>query len=315
VSRLAAIVAVACGLIVAVAGCGSTSAGACATALPKTAPAPQVELTSDEKSVWAALPPDRSKVPIVVYHGIGSSGGEADDADSITEADFAKQLTLIKHAGYQTISLSTFDKFVHGGNADLPPRPLLLTFDDGRASSWTGGDEVLRDLGYTAVLFLDTGRVSRCEPGYLTWEQLKKIDVKRWTPQLHAGANGHSYIKTGSDETGPFYAYEKPGESFKGWQKRTQADIDQGERSMAEHVDAYKPLAFALPYGSYGQDGTNNPDIPDDLLGYLTLHYPDVFTLDGQGPARSGQAQPVSRIYVTRQTTGGELHSQLVGEG
>ena len=45
---------------------------------------------------------------------------------------------MIQHAGYQTIDLQTFVDFVQGKPVDLPPRPLLLTFDDARADSWTG---------------------------------------------------------------------------------------------------------------------------------------------------------------------------------
>ena len=55
--------------------------------------------------------------------------------------DFAKQMTMIKHAGYQTIGLQTFVDFVRGRPVKLPPRPLLLTFDDARADSWTGSRE------------------------------------------------------------------------------------------------------------------------------------------------------------------------------
>ena len=41
----------------------------------------------------------------------------------------------------------------------LPPRPLLITFDGGRLETWTATDAVLRELGYGAVMFVDTGRV------------------------------------------------------------------------------------------------------------------------------------------------------------
>ncbi|MGZ4292298.1 MAG: hypothetical protein ACXVQQ_06845, partial [Gaiellaceae bacterium] len=74
-------------------------------------------LTPEEKAVWAPLPPDRSAVPVLLYHGIGapSDFSNASDADyGVAAYDFAKQMTMIKHAGYQTIGLQTFVDFVRG---------------------------------------------------------------------------------------------------------------------------------------------------------------------------------------------------------
>ncbi|MGH3042135.1 MAG: hypothetical protein ACRDNG_10440 [Gaiellaceae bacterium] len=77
-------------------------------------------------------------------------------------------------------------------------------------------------------------------------------------------------------------------------------------------MPGYEPLAFALPYGSYGQDGTSDPRIPDELLGWLTEQFDVVFTQDVNALARPGSAQPLGRIQVTRATTGGELHASLL---
>ena len=76
----------------------------------------------------------------------------------------------------------------------LPPRPLLLTFDDARADSWTGSESILQKLHFTAVMFVDVGRVSACDPEYLTWDELRAMErTSRWNNQLHAGPDGHTY--------------------------------------------------------------------------------------------------------------------------
>ena len=118
------LVAFTCANCLFVPGCGG-SADESATAAQRTPrPAPEVVLTAEEKEVWAPLPPDRSGVPALLYHGIGpeSDFSYADDASyGIGFDDFAKQMTMIKHAGYQTIDLPDL--------SELPPgRP-------GRASS------------------------------------------------------------------------------------------------------------------------------------------------------------------------------------
>ena len=43
-----------------------------------------------------------------------------------------------------------------------------------------------------------------------------------------------------------------------------RSDIEWGQETLADHIRDYRPLAFAPPYGNYGQDGTNDPRIPDD---------------------------------------------------
>src|SRR5262245_8754461 len=90
---------------VAVAACGGPEE------LRAPLPAPQVTLTEEEKDVWAPLPPDRSAIPVLLYHGIGeesdfSNAGDA--AYGIQVDDFARQMTMIGHAGYETIDLQTY---------------------------------------------------------------------------------------------------------------------------------------------------------------------------------------------------------------
>jgi hypothetical protein len=310
-----------CGLCLGPAACGSSTHPPRATAEPAAArtplPAPDVALTSGEKQVWAKLPPDRSAIPVLLYHGIGpeSNFSNASDASyGIGAEDFAKQMTMIHHAGYETIDLQTLIDFVQKKPVQLPPRPLLLTFDDARADSWTGADGILRKLHFNAVMFVDVGRVDAGDPEYLTWPELTTVqDSTRWQLQLHSG-KGHTQIHygPGPDDYGPFYAYEEQGEDLDGWRDRVHSDIAWGQTTLADHISAYRPLAFAPPYGSYGQDGTNDPRIPDDLLRWLTDRYDAIFTQDVNARAQAGASQPLGRIQVTRATTGGSLHERLL---
>lgn len=207
---------------------------------------------------------------------------------------------------------------MRGKNVSLPPRPLLLTFDDGRVDSWTGADAILRKLGFEAVMFVDVGNVDSCNAEYLTWRELRTMeDGGVWSLQLHAGPYGHTHIRYGSSpqDTGPFYAYEKEGESFDGWQDRVRTDIERGQSRLDQELPGYQPLAFSPPFGNYGQDGTNDERIPPDLLGWLTGRYEGVFTQDRNAIARAGSTQPLGRVQVLRSTTDGELHELLLSGG
>ena len=121
-------------------------------------------------------------------------------------------------------------------------------------------------------MFVDVGHVEDRNPEYLTWEELATVQSSgRWQLQLHSG-RGHQQIQygPGPNDYGAYYAYEQQDEKFAGWRRRVRSDIDWGHNTLLRHIRAYQPLAFAPPYGNYGQDGTNNPRIPEDLLDWLT---------------------------------------------
>ena len=114
--------------------------------------------------------------------------------------------------------------------------------------------------------------------------------------QLQSGT-GHRRIRYGPapGDVGPFYAYRGSEEVLGGWRERVFSDVTYGEDQLRHHVRGYRPLAFAPPYGNYGQAGTNDPRIPRLLLERLELSFAAVFTQDrdalrhaGRGATRSG---------------------------
>jgi Polysaccharide deacetylase len=258
-------------------------------------------LSAEERKTWAPMPADRSVVPVLLY----PAGFDAQD--------FAHQMALLDHAGYTTITLDDLIRFVKRKPTDLPPHPLLLTFDGGRRDSWTGSDAILRDLGMTAVLFVDVGRVEEEDPDYLTWDELNTLaDGGRWDIQLQSGT-GNRQIRYGPDpdDIGPFYAYRGAEEVLGGWRERVFSDITYGEEQLAFHIHAYRPLAFAPPHGNYGQAGTNDPRIAPELRARLLDSFQLIFTQDRTGLASPGAPNPLGRIEITRDVTNAELHALL----
>jgi peptidoglycan/xylan/chitin deacetylase (PgdA/CDA1 family) len=281
------------------------------------APAPRVVLTADDREAWAPAPPDRAVLPVLLYHGVAPVSGFSKRADAdlgIDPEDFARQMALLDHAGYDTITLDEFIRFIKREQVSLPPRPLLLTFDGARLDSWTGSDAILRELGFNAVLFVDVGRVEEDDREYLTWKELNTLQRSgRWDVQLQSGT-GHHQIRYGPDagDVGPFYAYRGSEERIDGWRERVFSDITWGEEQLAFRVRGYRPLAFAPPYGNYGQAGTNDQRIPRTLLARLLQSFEVVFTQDRSGFASPGAANPLGRTEITRDVTEGEVHTLLV---
>jgi peptidoglycan/xylan/chitin deacetylase (PgdA/CDA1 family) len=284
---------------------------------PASAPPLGVRLTAEEKSVWRPLPVSRAGVPVLLYHGIGEPSESRDPADAayaVRRPDFAKQMALLRAAGYQTITLEQFRRFHDGEPVDLPPHPLLLTFDDALTSSFDGADGVLRELGWTAVMFVDVGAVDLGAPGYARWERLTAAQSsKRWDLQLHAGRGHHNVAHDAAGTVGPFYAYRTRGESLDDWRARVGEDIEWGEATLRAHVPGYRRLAFAPPYGNFGQLATNDRRIPRQLGAWLRARFGLVFVQQPSRYARPADAF-IPRLQITRKMAGGEIHAWLARE-
>jgi len=291
------------GLLPALA-CACIALGACGGAPdpPSSAstPAPAVKLSARDTALWAPGPARRSAVPILRY-------------GRIAPAAFARQMALLDHAGYETITLGELVRFVRRRPVELPPRPLLLTFDGGRRDTWSTTDAALREHRFGAVLFADVGPIEEGDPAHLTYDELARLQAGgRWDVQLQSGT-GHQRIRYGPapGDVGPFYAYRGAEEVLGGWRERVFSDLTYGEDQLTHHVPGYRPLAFAPPYGNYGQAGTNDRRIPRLLLERLELSFPLVFTQDRPGFARPGSRNPLGRIVVGPATTEDELRARL----
>jgi len=246
------------------------------------------------------LEPRRSSVPVLVYR-------------EVVAPQFAADMVRLRREGYDTITLPAFIRFLRGEPVSLPPRPLLLTFDDGRADVSTKADPVLAELGLNAVLFVDVGQVDARNPDYLGWEQLARLQRgRRWDVQLQSGS-GKYLMRYGPrrDHVGPFYAYRGTEEVLGGWRERVFGDVSWGERQLAYRVPGYRPLAFSPPYGNYGQLATNDSAIPRLLLARLYESFTLVFTQDRPGLATTGAgtSRPIGRFDMDHTTIEGGIAS------
>ena len=258
--------------------------------------APDVHVAAGE--AWPAA--ETAGVPVLVY-------------DRVPADDFARQMTLLERAGYETIALDSLVRFVQGKPVDLPPHPLVVTFADARLETWAGSDAILRRLGFRAVLFVDVGRIEKDDPAVLTWEELDRLQRSgRWEVQVEKGT-GDREIRYGPrpGDVGSFYAYRGQDEVLGGWRERVFSDISYAEQQAAHHVEGYRPLAIAPPDGNYGQAGTNDRRIPRELLARLLLSFPLVFTQDRGGFAQRGDRNPIGRIAVTAGVSDAELRARL----
>jgi peptidoglycan/xylan/chitin deacetylase (PgdA/CDA1 family) len=113
-------------------------------------------------------------VPVVCWHDV-VDGPKLVDFD-LKLADFERQLDAIAAAGCQPISLHQWWKYITRGDT-LPPKPILLTFDDGYESAYRLIYPQLKKRGWPAVFFIVADTVGRkiWSKDHVTWEQCREM--------------------------------------------------------------------------------------------------------------------------------------------
>jgi peptidoglycan/xylan/chitin deacetylase (PgdA/CDA1 family) len=95
-------------------------------------------------------------VPILMYHKIGTMN---DTPWWVTREDFEAHLAALKSEGYQSILPSELAAHQKWGRR-LPPKPVIITFDDGYLNTVEAAEPLLRRYGFRGVCYLITGQVS-----------------------------------------------------------------------------------------------------------------------------------------------------------
>jgi peptidoglycan/xylan/chitin deacetylase (PgdA/CDA1 family) len=112
-----------------------------------------------------------------MYHHIALVPPDADDVGrdlSVPPKAFDQQLAYLVKEGYTAITLPDLLHHLARG-APLPPKPIVLTFDDGYRDAYTEAFPLLQAHGMHATFFLITRFVDDGDPAYLSWVQVRKM--------------------------------------------------------------------------------------------------------------------------------------------
>ncbi len=123
--------------------------------------------------------PPPANVPVLMYHRIADDPG---DYWSVAPRDFEAQLAFLKTNGFQTILPAELSA-ARRNTARLPPRPVMITFDDGDLTTLTAAEPLLRQYGFRAMAYLITDAVAslpagrRLHEGHpcLVWSEVREM--------------------------------------------------------------------------------------------------------------------------------------------
>ncbi len=193
---------------------------------------------------------DGIAVPIIMYHSIMKKSPEMGKY-VITPAEFEGDIRYLKNHDYNSVNIQDLIDYVYNGLL-LPPKPVVITFDDGNLNNYTYGKPILQKYGMKAVISVVgayTESFSKSQPptsdpdyAFISWDQLREIsesgyfEIQNHTYNLHFINKSRYGIK------------RKSGESPDSYRNMLTADILKLQNKIQE-VTGAAPNTFTYPFG------------------------------------------------------------------
>jgi peptidoglycan/xylan/chitin deacetylase (PgdA/CDA1 family) len=118
-------------------------------------------------------------VPILVYHALGPVPAGAPFPDLyVSDADFDAEMAWLHQNGYEAVTLDEMmNAWYHGGT--LPPKPIVITFDNGYPEQVTFAPRVMARYGWPGVL-------NEITENHLYPRQIRPIIKMGWEVDSHS---------------------------------------------------------------------------------------------------------------------------------
>lgn len=189
------------------------------------------------------------KVPIIMYHSILKDPARSNKY-TITPAVLEEDLKYIKANGYETITISDLISYVYD-DKPLPPKPIILTFDDGHYNNYGYLYPLLEKYDMKAVISIVgsyTDKFSETDEANLNYSYLRWKDINELISSGRVEFQNHTY-NLHDNTHGRIGAKKKKGESDNEYKKILEEDINKLQNEFKENT-GYVPTCFTYPFGS-----------------------------------------------------------------
>lgn len=194
---------------------------------------------------------EETVIPILTYHNFTKDEGSS---YSINIIEFEKQMNYLATHNYSVISLSELLKGLRNGQ--LPPKPVVITIDDGFKSTFTLAYPVLKKYNFPATLFIYTDFIEK-NSNSLTWGEIKEMTENN----LEIGSHTLSHCNL---------LQYKENENYENYLARIKKEIFLSKEILESKIGG-KVKFFAYPYGVYSPT-IKNLVIQADYEGILNAN-------------------------------------------
>ncbi|MBC7804030.1 MAG: poly-beta-1,6-N-acetyl-D-glucosamine N-deacetylase PgaB [Candidatus Parcubacteria bacterium] len=247
---------------------------------------------------------------ILCYHEARDDVRDYPDPYAVDSEALVRQFAWLRANGYTPVKLDEVIAARQGGKP-LPPKAVLLTFDDSYLSFHTRVYPLLRAFNFPAVLgvvgkwignppssagpFGEKSTVP--EASFTTWNQLREmtasglVEIASHSYDLHRGVPGNPQGNLQPAATSRIRDAATGGyESDAVWRARIREDLARNSQ-LIESETGRRPRVVVWPYGSYNEElvriagelgmpvaltlnsGFNTPEVPLNALRRVLIEH------------------------------------------
>lgn len=210
-----------------------------------------------------------------MYHQVSRESHPNFAEYTVTTNAFSDQMKALKYLGFEPISLNRLLD-CREGNAALPSKPVIITFDDALVDALDNAVPILENMGFPAVFYVTTDYVGRMSDWMIPevdvefevagWERIRALDSKKFEVGAHSMT--HPHMNT--------ISAENCLKEMEGSRKVLEDRLGREIRHMAYPHGAYNQTVRDLAYESgYYTATTCEPALAalsDDMLGLPRLN-------------------------------------------
>jgi biofilm PGA synthesis lipoprotein PgaB len=261
-------------------------------------------------------PADGKTFRVICFHDVRDnllssfSSTNMIDPYAVDTGTLTSIFSWLQFNNYRPITVKDVEASRNGGKP-LPPRAVMLTFDDGFRSHYTKVLPLLQRFRYPAVMgivtsWIDTPADSKVRLSeklevprdmFLSWDEVQKlaasdlVELASHTHDLHHGAIANPQGNQLPAATSHLYVEnEKRYETDAEFEARVQNDLNQSIQHLRQHAGV-NVRSMVWPYGAENmpvrristalgmhaqfslEAGPNTPDVPLDRLRRILMTY------------------------------------------
>jgi len=130
---------------------------------------------------WVMFGPKHVIFPILLYHRIDIS--PINSQYYVEPEKFEEQMKLLHDWEYTPVTTDMLVEAIKNG-IELPPRPVIITFDDGHLDNYTTAFPIMQKYGFIGVLYI-VGNYMGAD-GYMNPAQIREMADAGWEVGSHS---------------------------------------------------------------------------------------------------------------------------------